>query len=56
MNSCPAQVPKVGELVGGSVREDRFDVLHDKMTKAGMCIASIASLLCNEHCRIGQVV
>ncbi|KAF8331606.1 hypothetical protein F5887DRAFT_59710 [Amanita rubescens] len=29
-------VPNVGELVGGSVREERLDVLSDRMEKAGM--------------------
>ncbi len=29
-------VPKVGEIIGGSQREDRFDVLIDRMTKKGM--------------------
>lgn len=29
-------VPKVGELVGGSQREERLDVLEDKIKKAGL--------------------
>jgi asparaginyl-tRNA synthetase len=29
-------VPKVGEIIGGSQREDRLDVLIDRMTKKGM--------------------
>jgi aspartyl/asparaginyl-tRNA synthetase len=30
------QVPRVGELVGGSVREERYSVIKDKMAKSGM--------------------
>jgi asparaginyl-tRNA synthetase len=29
-------VPKVGEIIGGSQREDRLDVLKDRMTKIGL--------------------
>ena len=29
-------VPKIGEIIGGSQREDRLDVLKDRMTKMGL--------------------
>jgi asparaginyl-tRNA synthetase len=29
-------VPHIGELVGGSVREERIDILRENMTKAGL--------------------
>jgi len=29
-------VPGVGEIIGGSQREDRLEVLHDKIVKAGL--------------------
>ncbi|RXW20565.1 hypothetical protein EST38_g5297 [Candolleomyces aberdarensis] len=29
-------VPHIGELVGGSVREERFDILRENMSKAGL--------------------
>lgn len=29
-------VPKIGELVGGSVREERYDLLHEKMAQLGL--------------------
>ena len=28
-------MPRIGELVGGSVREERYEVLQQKMTRAG---------------------
>ncbi|KIK61601.1 hypothetical protein GYMLUDRAFT_42614 [Collybiopsis luxurians FD-317 M1] len=34
-------VPRVGELVGGSVREERFDVLKTRMEEAGLITASV---------------
>ena len=33
--ACDLLVPHVGELVGGSQREERYDVLKEKMEKAG---------------------
>ena len=33
--ACDLLVPYVGELVGGSQREERFDILKEKMEKAG---------------------
>jgi asparaginyl-tRNA synthetase len=29
-------VPRVGEIIGGSQREDRLDVLKDRMAKMGL--------------------
>ena len=34
--ACDLLVPAVGELVGGSQREERYDVLKAKMEKANM--------------------
>ena len=33
--ACDLLVPYVGELVGGSQREERYDILKEKMEKAG---------------------
>lgn len=34
-------VPKIGELVGGSVREERFDVLEGKMRQLGLVAEAV---------------
>ena len=34
--ACDAQVPGVGELIGGSQREERLDVLEAKLDSLGM--------------------
>ena len=38
------QVPRVGELVGGSVREERYSVIKDKMAKSGMSLHAHRSM------------
>ena len=38
-------VPKVGELIGGSQREDRLDVLEQRITEAGMDLAPYQNYL-----------
>ena len=38
-------VPKVGELVGGSQREDRLDVLTRRIEEAGMPLEPYAGYL-----------
>ena len=34
--ACDLLVPGIGELVGGSQREERYDILEKKMKDAGM--------------------
>ena len=29
-------VPGIGEIIGGSQREERYDILHHRMTEAGI--------------------
>ena len=36
MTTCDLLVPYVGELVGGSQREERYDVLVNRMKEIGM--------------------
>lgn len=38
-------VPRVGELIGGSQREDRFDVLEERIQASGMPLEPYASYL-----------
>ena len=45
------QVPKVGELVGGSVREERLAVLKEKMARAGAVSACRPCTLGSRQCR-----
>ena len=34
-------LPEVGELIGGSVREDNYDVLREKAQKTGLDISNL---------------
>ena len=38
-------VPRVGELIGGSQREDRYDVLKERIEATGMPLEPYASYL-----------
>ena len=38
-------VPRVGELIGGSQREDRLDVLERRITEAGMPLEAYSGYL-----------
>ena len=38
-------VPRVGELIGGSQREDRLDILEERITASGMPLEAYAEYL-----------